>query len=149
MPLAELRHPLDQRLLAHFPHMLIFAQRESHEPRMALHSPLVALLNGKSQRVVTRRTSLLSCEHIGKRLDGRAVCHIPTQAGLEENRIEVCLLQLVQHLAQRLLLQFPGSVIRCSPARPIQSIYRRQPHSTYFCLQGLDSSWIQHKQTEK
>ena len=110
-------------LLSHLP---VRPDRKSDQPGMALHGPLVTLVDDKGQRVVSRITA--TAQHSGPRLILRSVEHLAPNASLEKNRIDAHGLQPVENIDKLALL--PVNIGRSTyrTRRPVQSPVGGKPH---------------------
>ena len=105
------------------------AYRNADHPRMNLHSPAMALLHGKLQRVVTRRPARMPRQAGIKRLVSRRVNRRCTNTCLKQHRVDIRAFQLVENLTELALLLL--SIQGTGPVQPADS---RQPDGTHLIL---------------
>ena len=119
-----------QSLLAHLACLFHLIDGEGHHPGMEFHATLVALLNGKLQRVVPRVLSVLPREAEIPGFCLRGIDDGAAHTGLQQHGVDVYGLQAVQHLAQFLLLPLPPLGGTCLGTRPVQSHEGGDPYGT-------------------
>ena len=121
-------------LIAQRGHMLASAQGDGHHPGMALHAALVALLDGKGQRVVAGVLSHLARQDGVEGFDVRAVEDVAPRARLEEDGVEVGRLQLVQYLDQLFLLLADTGGRGGFGTRPVEAVDGGNPRGPHLVL---------------
>ena len=139
--ITGIEKPLAGRLLAPRPvtgyhrgaalffHLPVGPNGKSDQPGMALHGPLVTLVDDKGQRVVSRIAA--TAQHPGPRLILRSVEHLAPNARLEKDGIDTQRLQAVEYLDKFLLL--PTGIGRRAhrTRRPVQPPVCREPYGPH------------------
>jgi len=104
------------------------------DPRMALQSAIVALLNHERQRVPSRIPTSLICQITGPRLIAGLLESIAHRTNLKIDGVEVVFLKHVQIPNHLLLLLIANADSIASRARPIDAIDSRHPYAAHFAL---------------
>ena len=97
---------------------------------MQLHAPLVALFDGKGQRVVSGIASCFARKRFAPYLDVGRINKVSAHACLEDDRIDVDCLQLVEDVGQLLFLLGNVGLTLDLCGRPVESSEGSEPYGT-------------------
>ena len=129
------------RAVAHLLGHGYFETRYGNDPSMELQATFVGFVDGKGQWVIAWIGTVLPRKANVPGLDLRRINDRSADARLQKYGIDIGSLELVEQLAQFLLLKLAGKMRCGTSARPIEAIQSRDPHGAQLML---GSSLPQH-----
>ena len=109
-----------------------FSDRDSNDPGVTFHSPLMTLVDTKLQGVVAGRLSGIACHTDIPRFHGGGKNGAGTHSCLYENGVDIGFLQLVEDVGELLLLPIGGVGVG-----PVEAFDGGEPDGSDFMLGSL------------
>ena len=139
----------EQALLAYLPGNGNLKAGDGHYPGVKFHAPAVRLLDGELQGVVARVLVVDACQCHVPRLDLAGIDDGSPDARLQQHGVYAATLQLVQYLAELLLLLRASGLVGRLGLGPVQSVQCGEPYGSYFPLGGRLSRDEQFLSTDR
>lgn len=114
-----------------------FSYRHGHNPCVQFHATSVAFVDGKLQSVVSWTLARVSRQTSVPRLVSRRIYHGAAHTGLQQYGVDACSLQLVQNLAQFVLLFFYRTCRLGVGVWPVDAANGGEPYCAHLMLGRL------------